>query len=137
MSAYGVSSQGIRAAAFGVTIPDGLDVDEKLDRLITKAEMLLPAACIARRITAGELSADVVGSVVEDMVIRVAKNAAGYRQRTIDDYSVTIDTALSSGALYLSDDERDRLCPSSPGRGRVGSVAIGIPVYRLPGSSRV
>lgn len=130
-SKYGVTAQNVRDAAFGVTIPPGATVDAQLDRLIEKAELQLPNKCIATGITKGTLDQDTVKSVIEDMVIRVTKNAKGYRQRSIDDYSVTIDTAISSGALYLSPSERELLCP--PRRtGTVGSIRIGVPSWRVP-----
>lgn len=132
MSDYGVTPDDIRDAAFGVTIPAGDDIDGQLDKLIAKATMLLPTACIDARIAAASLDAAVVASVIEDMVVRVAKNPGGRRQFSIDDFSAMIDTALSSGALYLSDDERARLCPPSR-PGRVGSVRIGVPAWRVPG----
>lgn len=132
MSDYDVTPDDIRNAAFGVTIPEGTNCDSQLEKLIAKAGMLLPAACVAGRVAAGTLDPAIVASVIEDMVVRVVKNAKGLRQFSIDDFSATIDTALSSGALYLSDDERARLCPSRAG-GRVGSVRIGVPAWRLPG----
>lgn len=133
-SKYGVTAKDIRDAAYGVTIPSDPDgkIDAQLDRLIAKAEMKLPGVCVDRRLASGALDADEVRSVIEDMVIRVTKNAGGFRQRSIDDYSVTLDTAISSGALYLSPSEREQLCPPTR-QGRVGSVRIGIPAWRVPG----
>lgn len=131
MSQYGVTAQNVRDAAFGVTIPAGADVDTQIDKLIGKAEMLLPQPCVANRIASGALAAETVKSVIEDMVVRVTKNPKGYRQRSIDDFQVTIDTALSSGALYLDDSERLRLCPPSRA-GRVGSIRLSLPSWRAP-----
>lgn len=72
---------------------DGLDVDE--------------------RITAGSLSAATVRSVVARMVRRVMMNPEGARQRaqSIDDYSesVTVDSSLSSGEMFISARELKRL----------------------------
>lgn len=44
-------------------------------------------------------------AVLVAAVLRVLRNPEGLRQQQIDDYSYTRDTALSSGELYLSDDE--------------------------------
>ena len=134
MSDYYVTPASIRDAAFGVDIPSGDTYDQQLYRLITKAVMLLPKACVARRIASGDLDVAEVASIIEDMVLRVAKNAGGIRRESIDDYTVELDSALTSGALYLSQAERDRLCPSTgAGRGRVGSLRISVPAYRAPG----
>jgi len=76
-------------------VPDvgGLDVDE--------------------RVTAGSLSADTVRSVVARMVRRVMMNPEGARERsqTVDDYqeTVVVDTALSSGEMYITPRELKRL----------------------------
>lgn len=134
MNYFGVTLEGIRDAAFGVDIPSGSDVDRQIERLIAKAEMLLPMACIDRRIASGELTTDEVASIIEDMVVRVTKNAGGIRRESVDDYTVELDSAITSGALYLSPGERARLCPSpNSGRGRVGSIRIAVPMYRAPG----
>lgn len=72
---------------------DGLDVDE--------------------RITAGSLSAGTVRSVVARMVRRVLMNPEGVRQRThtLDDFqeTITVDSALSSGEMFISPREMNRL----------------------------
>lgn len=44
-------------------------------------------------------------AVLSAMVLRVLRNPDGVRQWSVDDYSETRDSALSAGALYLSEDE--------------------------------
>lgn len=56
-------------------------------------------------VTAGLVTPESVVFVVCAMVLRVLKNPESKRQESIDDYSWTRDTAVSSGALYVSDDE--------------------------------
>jgi hypothetical protein len=56
-------------------------------------------------VTAGLVTQESVVFVVSAMVLRVLKNPESKRQESIDDYSWTRDTAVSSGALYVSDDE--------------------------------
>lgn len=63
----------------------------------------LPA--LVDRIADGSLSPDLVVAVESAMVLRVLKNPDGKRQEAIDDYSWTIDSARSAGALYVTDDE--------------------------------
>lgn len=129
MSVY-VTVEGLREAAFGVDIPSGGHVDTALQRLIDKAEGRLLAAIqsIPGRVADGTLPADLVAGVVEDMVLRVAVNPRGLRSLGIDDYTETIDSAVSSGALYVSPAELALLGGASA-RGRVGSIRLGTPAW--------
>jgi hypothetical protein len=43
------------------------------------------------------------------MVLRVLSNPGGKLEERQDDYQYRLDSAVSSGALYLSDDELARL----------------------------
>jgi hypothetical protein len=65
------------------------------------------------RLNDDTLDPDALAAVVTAMVVRVLQNPDGRRQgsRSIDDFSEswTIDAALSTGALYLSDVERSSL----------------------------
>lgn len=56
-------------------------------------------------VTAGLVTQQTLTSIVSSMVLRVLKNPEGKRQESIDDYSWTRDNAVSSGALYVSDEE--------------------------------
>lgn len=56
-------------------------------------------------VTAALVTQESVVFVVSAMVLRVLKNPESKRQESIDDYAWTRDTAVSSGALYVSDDE--------------------------------
>ncbi|MET8982135.1 hypothetical protein ABZX85_41785 [Streptomyces sp. NPDC004539] len=59
------------------------------------------------------------------MVLRVLSNPDGKRQESIDDYAYTVDSARSTGEVYLSEDEADELT-SRPG-GRAFSIVQGAP----------
>ncbi|WP_102508104.1 hypothetical protein [Sanguibacter massiliensis] len=134
MSTLGVTPSDIRDAGFGLAIPEGPTVDAQIQKLIDKAEERLLAAVpsVPRRIAAGTLPAALVKGVVEDMVLRVIKNPRALRQMGVDDFQATIDTAVSSGALYVTGDERALLAPAP--RGSVGSLRIGLPRWRQPGA---
>lgn len=45
------------------------------------------------------------------MVVRVLRNPEGRRSATIDDFSYTIDSALSAGELYITEVEANSLRP--------------------------
>lgn len=122
----------IRAVAYGVTIP--CDADGALSRLIAKAEarLLIAVPSIASRLAAGTLDVDLVKGVVEDMVLRIVRNPRGLRSVSIDDFQATIDRALSSGELYVSDAEVALLSPAARASRNFGSVRIGLPEWRLP-----
>lgn len=77
--------------------------------------------------TPATLDAALVRAVESAMVLRVLRNPDGKRQESIDDYSWTLDTAISSGMLYVSDDELALLAAPFTGttRGSVRLVAYG------------
>jgi hypothetical protein len=68
-----------------------------------------------------DLKADVV-RILATAVLRVLKNPDGKRQESIDDYTWTLDQAVSAGLLYFTDDELDSLVPGSGVEGRAYSV---------------
>ena len=123
----------LRAAAFGIDIPAGEAADTAVARLIEKAEarILAQVPSIPGRVEAGTLAADLVGGVVEDMVLRVVSNPRGIRTVSIDDYQETVDKALSSGALYLTPEEVALLAGNVGGR--VGSIKLASPTWWLRG----
>lgn len=129
----GVTAEDIREAAFGFTIPEGAQVDGALLKLIDKAELRILARVpdLADRIAATTTSLAAVASVVEDMVLRVAANPEGKKSESIDDYSWSLDASVSSGRLYLSDEELELLIPTTRPRS-VGTIRIGVPSWRLP-----
>lgn len=61
--------------------------------------------------------------IVSTMVIRVLKNPDGLLTETIDDYTYRRDSAVSAGALYVSDSELDGIRPID-GRRRRGAFSI-------------
>lgn len=56
-------------------------------------------------VTSGAANRDAVVAIISAMVIRVLRNPDGVRQWSVDDYSEMRDNTISSGALYLSEDE--------------------------------
>lgn len=123
----------VRLGAINLSVPDGSD--EAIDHLINRAVALLvlQVPTVPARVDAGTLNQAVVEGVVEDMVLRVLRNPQALRQLSIDDFSATIDSAASTGSLYVSKDELALLSPGKRGgRGSIGSVRVGIPEWRLP-----
>lgn len=104
------------------------DVEASLGRSLTsdeatQAPVLLERAelLITRRLTdlAARLSTDpglhdVVVMVEADAVARVLRNPGGVYQESIDDYSYTRDREVSSGRLYITEDEWELLL-TTPG----------------------
>lgn len=123
---------------------DITDVQVRLGRSLSTAEEAQVTAWIEdleaivlqrvpdlrERIDAGTISEAIVRSVLCSAIIRVMRNPGGLRQRTesIDDYSLTetIDSSLSTGALYLTDEEWDLLLPV------VSGGAFSIRLYGAP-----
>jgi hypothetical protein len=130
---YGVTPQGIRDAAFGIDIPAGDVVDGQLTRLIEKAETRLNAVIptLAGRYESGAVTEALIGGVVEDMVLRVARNPQALRSFGIDDFQAVLDNSVSTGLLRVDPSEFDLLAPGS-GRPRVGSIILGVPSWRMP-----
>lgn len=125
----------IRSAALGITIPAGTDADEALARLIEKAEhrILAKVPNVEDRLASGDLDADTLNGVIEDMVLRVASNPDGKKSESIDDYAWTRDVSVAAGTLYLSDEELALLLPASARQVRAfGSIRLGVPAWRLP-----
>lgn len=65
----------------------------------------------------GHLSKDRVARVMVAAVIRVLRNPDARRQLGEDTYQETIDAAVSSGQLYISEAERGRLLAGADGGG--------------------
>lgn len=110
-------------SAYGV---EDLPSESSVHVLIGKAVGLLPAG-LEGWISQGLVSPDAAASVVEDMVVRVLRNPQALRSFAIDDFSGTIDAAISGGQLYLSAGERARLTPAqmrAGGRLRTARVAM-------------
>lgn len=123
----------IRTAAYGTKVPEGDEVDEQLHGLIAKAgrEISRRVPNLAARLTAGRVSEVDVRDVIEAMVVRVVRNPSGYRQIGIDDFQATVDSALSTGALRLTDEERLALAGPRKAR-RFGTAHLHLPAHRLP-----
>lgn len=121
------------------------DVQVRLMRDLTEAETAAAGvwiddleAEIEHKVTGGLAAAIAAGTVLEATVRRVVSQAVrrvllnpeGLRIRSssIDDYqsSATVDTALSSGQLYLTEEEWSLLLPGTSGE------AFTISPYWLP-----
>lgn len=128
-----VSTADLREAAYMVVIPQGQKVDKALERLIQKAQVRLFAKSpsLERRIASGAIDADLVAGVIEDMVMRVVRNPNAHRQASIDDFTRMIDAAMSTGALYVSEDELKLVAPPRRRRG-ARSIRMRVPSWRLP-----
>ena len=59
---------------------------------------------------------------IATMVKRVLVNLEGYLTETIDDYTYRFDSAVSSGALYLADDELNNFRPKARRRGSAFTI---------------
>lgn len=84
--------------------------------------------------TSGDLEAEVV-RVMATAVLRVMKNPDGKRQEAIDDYSWSLDQAVSAGLLYFTDDELNELIVDNSGPSGAFSVDLlgaGYPESRFP-----
>jgi hypothetical protein len=121
-------------------VVDFATVDDVNDRLLgrdlTAAErakvpaLLADASAIMRREVPGldnPAPPDTAAGVCCAMVLRVVTNPEGKRQQSIDDYSYTIDSARSTGALYLSEDERELLEPRTVGASCAFSIVPAAP----------
>lgn len=99
------------------------DVEARFPRPLTEAEQsftqsllddawslaLDSVADLEARYASGLVRPESAVRVLCAMVLRVLRNPEGKKQESIDDYSWTRDNAVSSGLLYLSDDERSQL----------------------------
>lgn len=101
--------------------------------LLARAETLILRRIpdLATRIASDDSLEDVVVAVEADAVARVLRNPGGVWQEKVDDYSYTRDRAVSTGELYISDDEWDRLLVT-PGTS-VASDAFTIRPFGEPG----
>lgn len=128
---FGVLPHEITDAAYGLTIPPGST--DAIARLIDKAERLILDAFpnLPDRVATGRPTTETVRDVIENMVIRVLRNPSSLRSIAVDDGTAVIDSAVSTGQLYLSDDERSRLAPIGR-RGNVRSIRQQYP--RWPGA---
>ena len=114
-------------AAEGLIAPAWLDTASAIVRQRTNADALLADSDFTTLYPDYET---VVVGVVADMVLRVLKNPNGYRQVMSGDVSATRDAAISSGLLYLGDDEVARLSDPRTPQGAFTIRAAAVPGYR-------
>lgn len=93
------------------------------------ADVTTQVPSVPARVEASATFRRVVVSILVAMVLRVLKNPDGIRQMSIDDYQVTIDSTRSTGALYLADDERNRLLEVVQALPGIYSVPLGVPYW--------
>lgn len=106
------------------------DVAARLGRTLSPAEssqaaVLLDdveAVIVTRYPTLALLNQQALVAVECYAVMRVLRNPDGKRQQSIDDYSWTTDTALSAGALYISDAEWAMLKPALVSSGEAFTI---------------
>ena len=107
------------AARIGRALTDleAAQVNAWIDDLDAMISLRVPD--LEDRVAQDQPSVAVVRMVYAQAIRRVLLNPEGLRQYTesIDDYSVTktVDSAMSSSALYLTDDEWGLLSPASTG----------------------
>jgi hypothetical protein len=105
------------------------DQKAKVDLLLDFAAALLRSRVpqLQARLDEGTLEEGAVVSAVTAMVVRVLNNPRGKRQvsSTAGPFteSWTVDQAVSSGALYVSESELADLAPAPASR-RIGSIRI-------------
>ncbi|HET6916596.1 MAG TPA: Gp19/Gp15/Gp42 family protein [Acidimicrobiales bacterium] len=69
------------------------------------AQLITLADNVPADLSSGALDPGLVRSVISAAVLRVMKNPDGNRSESIDDYSWTRDSAVSTGTLYFTDNE--------------------------------
>lgn len=69
-----------------------------------------------------------IRDVLVSMVERKVRNPSGTREWRGDDYSETVDASLSSGQIYVSEQERASLMPPAP--------TYGGGIYSIPLTAR-
>jgi hypothetical protein len=85
----------------------------------------IPARLTLDASSSAALTRDDVGQVIGAMVERKLRNPDGLRSWTTEDVQQTIDAALSTGQLYVTDAEKASLAVPVPGGGM-----FSIPVSR-------
>lgn len=92
---------------------------------------VVPAITARNELPADDLShlaEDDVRDVLVAMVERKVRNPDARRQWSGDDYSETVDAALSSGQIYVTETERLSLLPPAP--------TYGNGIYSIPLTAR-
>lgn len=89
-------------------VPNWLD---QAWRLLSRTVPAVEARMMVDAPAASALTVADVTDVLVAMVVRVLRNPDGLRTWNGDDYGQTVDSALSTGQLYVSDAERDSLMP--------------------------
>lgn len=131
---FGVTVQTVIDAAYGITVPS--ESHGRVQALINKAIGLLldEIPNLEHRVTDGRTKSASAKSVVEDMVVRVLRNPNALRQITINGDSATIDQAVSSGQLYVTEAELARLrkdvsVQASKRAGKLRSIRQALPPW--------
>lgn len=101
---------------------------EQASAEIRNADPLVGGLTIDERITASEAFGIVVKGVVVDMVRRLLVNPDGRLEVHADDAGYRLDSAVSTGSLYLSPAEYRKLFGAASG-GQVFTVGLGTPNF--------
>lgn len=97
-------------------------------QMIADAQDILEQRAEQAGITGTDVAADTrltrqYVRIVAQMVIRVLRNPDGLLQYTTDDFTARLDSVVSGGMLYVSDDELETMRPVSSRR-RTGAFTI-------------
>jgi len=102
-------------------VPEWLDTAwRKLQRRVAG----IPARCELADDTPGHLAVEDVRDVVVAMVERKLRNPDGMRSWNGDTEGGTVDSTLSSGQLYVTDDEVRDLAPRDPDGSAGGAFSM-------------
>jgi hypothetical protein len=99
-----------------------------VDAYIRDAQVTLESQAVRAGITRDGVLADVYGAetykrIIATAVVRVLRNPDGFLEYTTDDFTGRYDKVISSGALYIGEDEVEQLRPVASKR-RSGAFSI-------------
>lgn len=108
--------------------PLAADETVTVNALIVDAQVTLESQAVRSGITRDAVLGDVYGvetykRIVATAVIRVLRNPDGFLEYTTDDFTGRYDKVISSGALYIGEDEVEQLRPLASKR-RSGAFSI-------------
>lgn len=84
-----------------IAIDDVSWVETKIDEAVRELLSIIPS--IPRRITSGELDADLVKDKVVGAVLRVVRNPKGIESEGEGDYNIRLRTTVASGDIWYQE----------------------------------
>ncbi|NVN51315.1 Gp19/Gp15/Gp42 family protein [Mycolicibacterium hippocampi] len=95
--------------------PLSTDEASQVEALLSDAELLITTRIpdLDAKITADELSEQIVIMVESNAVVRLIRNPAGYTSETDGEYTYQVNWRLASGSLMITDHEWSLLGASS------------------------